>query len=99
NSDNISEHIEDVEKIAFPTPGDGLPGAVLLINGSDCNRPDANPNANACNQQADEFAANVRKILRSHVPHINLVVNTDEDPLESAISEIGSGKLSLRQAI
>ena len=96
-NDDICENTKNVESIVFPTPDDGLPGAVLSLNGSDCNNPDANPNANEFDQQADNFAAKVREILRSHVPHINLIVNTDEDPLD--VSEIGSGKLSLRRAI
>ena len=98
-SDDICENTKNVESIVFPTPDDGLPGAVLSLNGSDCNNPDADPNAGEFDQQADNFAAKVREILRSHVPHINLIVNTDEDPLESASGEIGSGKLSLRRAI
>jgi hypothetical protein len=98
-SDDICENTRNVESIVFPTPDDGLPGAVLSLNGSDCNNPDTNPNASEFNQQADNFAAKVREVLRSHVPHINLIVNTDEDPLDGASSEIGSGKLSLRRAI
>lgn len=99
NSVEFMKNKANVDEIVFPKPSDDLPGAVLVINGSDCNKPGANMNANDCNQQADEFAADVRKILRSPVPQINLIVNTDEDPLEVAVSEIETGRLSLRQAI
>lgn len=96
NSPEFITNKATADNIVFPQPDDDLPGAVFVINGGDCNMPDANPTVNDCSRQADEFAANVRKILRGHVSHINLIVTTDEDPLEGASSE---GKLSLRQAI
>jgi uncharacterized protein YegL len=96
DSPEFITHKATVNEIVFPQPGGDLPGAVFVINGGDCNLPDANLTANDCTRQAVEFAADVRNILRGHVSHIDLVVTTNEDPLEDANIE---GKLSLRQAI
>lgn len=88
-----------VDKIVFPQLADDLPGAALIIRGGECNILDANPGADGCDQQSDEFAANVRKVLRSHVPHISFVVTTEEDLIENGTGDATSGKLSLRRAI
>jgi uncharacterized protein YegL len=93
-----------LDRIVFSRPTDEmpdqLPGATLIIKGGECTKPDATPGGADCDRQADEFAVNVRKILRSHVPAIKLVVTTEVDSLQpAAIGNQSPSELSLRQAI
>jgi Mg-chelatase subunit ChlD len=77
-----------------PQTVDTLPGATLVINGGECSVTGA---AADCERQVNDFANDVRRILRGNVAPVNLVVNTEADT--SAGAPVSGNTLSLRQAI
>ncbi|HSO76027.1 MAG TPA: vWA domain-containing protein, partial [Blastocatellia bacterium] len=85
-----------VDQLVFPKPADDLPGATLTIEAGQCNQNGAIFPGADCDRQADEFAANVRRIIRQGVTPQSIVVGTDADTPPGAPS---TGPLSLRQAI
>ena len=87
-----------VDQLVFPMPVDDLPGATLTIEGGPCNQEGASFAGPDCERQADEFAANVRRIIRQTVTPQSLVVGTEADTEPGTVPP-ESGPLSLRQAI
>jgi hypothetical protein len=77
-----------------PQEADTLPGATLVINGGECAISGL---ASDCDRQVNDFAGDIRAILRSGVKAISLEVNTETDTTPGA--PIGNITLSLRQAI
>lgn len=88
----------NADRIVFPKPTDVLPGATLVIDPDDCNRPGAASGcADLSASQVKQFAEDVRRVLRSQVVPSSLTVNTEADPDPN--TPITGGTLSLRQAI
>jgi hypothetical protein len=96
---------EKVNRIVFPAPTNGLPGATFSIRGGVSNKPGASTtgeDATAIREdfdcQADEFTRITRRVLRSDVSTNSLVVRTDADTEPDTLPSANEG-LSLRQAI
>ncbi len=85
-----------VDQLVSPQPADDLPGATLTIEAGPCNQEGASFPAADCERQADEFAADVRRIIRQTVVPQSIVVGTEADTPPGAPAD---GPLSLRQAI
>jgi hypothetical protein len=97
-----------VDQVVLPKPTTDLPGITFVINGGDCNIPmaallseltAAALDSADCNRQANEFAANVRTIIRGDISPVALTVNTVTDTAPGAPISPGIGTISLRQAI
>jgi hypothetical protein len=87
----------NVNAIVFPAPPSDLPGAVYVIDRGVCNDRCAPPDCGDFDRQVGEFAEFTRKVLRSDVSPLNLVVTTEEDtPPDTPLS---GNRRSLRQAI
>jgi Mg-chelatase subunit ChlD len=85
-----------VDQLVSPQPADDLPGATLTIEAGPCNQEGAILLGADCERQADEFAANVRSIIRQAVVPQSIVVGTETDTPPGLPAD---GPLSLRQAI
>jgi hypothetical protein len=94
----IAANKAKVDQIVFPQPANNLPGATLLLQGGECNRPGAVPNSADCDRQANDFADLARSIIRSDVSPLSMVVTTEADTAPQSPA-VPSGPLSLRQAI
>ena len=97
-TDTVATAKSRVDQIVFPKPATELPGATLVIQGGECNRPGAAPDSADCNRQANEFGDLTRTIIRSDVSPLSLVVTTEADTAPGGRGTPG-GPLSLRQAI
>ncbi len=94
----IAANKAKVDQIVFPQPATNLPGATLLLQGGECNRPGAIPNSADCDRQANDFSDLARSIIRSDVAPLSMVVTTEADTAPQT-GAVPSGPLSLRQAI
>ncbi|HEV8482138.1 MAG TPA: VWA domain-containing protein [Blastocatellia bacterium] len=94
----IAANKAKVDQIVFPQPATNLPGATLLLQGGECNRPGAIPNSADCDRQANDFSDLARSIIRSDVAPLSMVVTTEADTAPQT-GAAPSGPLSLRQAI
>ncbi|HXU36122.1 MAG TPA: choice-of-anchor D domain-containing protein [Blastocatellia bacterium] len=87
----------NVNSIVFPAPPSDLPGAVFVIDRGVCNDRCAPPECGDFDRQVGEFAEFTRKVLRSDVSPLNLVVTTEEDTQPD--TPLSGNRRSLRQAI
>jgi hypothetical protein len=85
---------QEGDQAIVPQEAATLPGATLVINGGECA---ISGQAADCDRQVNDFANDVRAILRSSIKAISLVVNTEADTAPGAI--VAGDTLSLRQAI
>ncbi|MBI3649651.1 MAG: choice-of-anchor D domain-containing protein [Acidobacteria bacterium] len=84
----------DGEQRIVPQEAATLPGATLVINGGECAISGLSSD---CDRQVNDFAGDIRAILRSSIKAIALVVNTESDSAPGA--PVSGQTLSLRQAI
>jgi hypothetical protein len=94
----FSTNKERVKMIVFPTPeDDALPGAVLFVDARDSAKTPGTRSDPEFVRQVNEFAEEIRKVVRSKTSTLGFVVNTTADTAIDA--PITSDLLSLRQAI
>jgi hypothetical protein len=72
-------------------------GTTTVVNPGACNLEGASFTSDDCNRQANEFVEDTRKILRSDIPSLSLLVNLEADTTPGAAQS--KAGLSLRQAI
>ena len=72
-------------------------GTTAVVNPGACSLEGASFASDDCSRQANEFAEDTRRILRSDVPSLSLVVNLEGDTAPGAVQS--KAGLSLRQAI
>lgn len=92
---------ENADQVVFPGPPDDLPGKTLVINSGRCNDKCADLTDSNVRSSFDEevaaFAGHTREVLRDPVPKLQMIVNTETDPLPD--TPVTDNTLSLRQAI